>query len=114
VVGGIVIMNIMLVSVAERTQEIGVRRALGARRSAIQLQFLMEAVLLSAAGGLIGVVLGWMMGAAVKAFSPVPVSVGPALVIAALGVATLVGVASGLFPSIQASRLQPTDALRSE
>jgi putative ABC transport system permease protein len=114
VVGGIVIMNIMLVSVAERTQEIGVRRALGARRSAIQMQFLMEAVLLSAAGGMIGVAIGWGAAQAVQAFSPLPVSVRPSLVAAALAVATLVGVASGLFPSIQASRLQPTDALRSE
>ena len=114
VVGGIVIMNIMLVSVAERTQEIGVRRAVGARRSAIQMQFLTEAILLSTAGGLIGVLIGTAVAGLVEAFSPVPVAVRPSVVLASIGLATLVGVASGLFPSIQASRLQPTDALRSE
>lgn len=114
VVGGIVIMNIMLVSVAERTQEIGIRRALGARRSAIQLQFLLESILLAAMGGCIGVAIGWGIASLVQAFSPVPVAVRPAIVAASLAVATSVGVASGLFPSIRASRLQPTDALRSE
>jgi putative ABC transport system permease protein len=113
-VGGIVIMNIMLVSVAERTQEIGLRRALGARRSAIRLQFLTEAVLLSAAGGLIGLLIGWVVGMGVQQASPLPVSLKPSLVLVSLLVATLVGVASGIFPSIQASNLQPTEALRSE
>jgi putative ABC transport system permease protein len=114
VVGGIVIMNIMLVSVAERTQEIGVRRALGARRRTIQIQFLMEAVLMASAGGVIGVAIGALVARAVEALSPIPVSVRPPLVIASFLLATLVGVVSGVFPSIKASRLQPTEALRSE
>ncbi len=114
VVGGIVIMNIMLVSVAERTQEIGIRRALGARRRTIQMQFLMESVLLAAAGGLAGVLLGAAVARVVQALSPVPVAVNPSAVAASLLLATLVGAASGLFPSIRASRLQPTDALRAE
>ncbi len=113
-VGGIVIMNIMLVSVTERTREIGVRRALGARRRTIQIQFLMEAVLMAGAGGAVGVVLGTAVAKLVEALSPVPVSVTPPLVATALGLATLVGTASGVFPSIKASRLQPTEALRSE
>jgi putative ABC transport system permease protein len=114
VVGGIVIMNIMLVSVAERTQEIGVRRALGARRRTIQVQFLMEATLMAAAGGTIGVLLGSGVASLVRALSLVPVAVRPSLVAAALALATAVGVVSGVFPSMKASRLQPTEALRAE
>jgi len=114
IVGGIVIMNIMLVSVAERTQEIGVRRALGARRGTIRIQFMMEATLMAAAGGAIGVALGAGVAALVERFSPVPVAIRPQLIFQALLLATLVGVASGLFPSMKAARLQPTEALRSE
>jgi len=113
-VGGIVIMNIMLVSVAERTQEIGVRRALGAKRSTIQIQFLMEAVLMASAGGVIGVAVGALVARAVEALSPMPVTIPPALVVASIGLATLVGIVSGVFPSMKAARLQPTEALRSE
>ncbi|MBI3449014.1 MAG: ABC transporter permease [Acidobacteria bacterium] len=113
-VGGIVIMNIMLVSVAERTQEIGVRRALGAKRSTIQIQFLMEAVLMASAGGVIGVAVGALVARAVEALSPMPVSIPPALVVASIALATLVGIVSGVFPSMKAARLQPTEALRSE
>ncbi|HET9481628.1 MAG TPA: ABC transporter permease [Candidatus Polarisedimenticolia bacterium] len=114
VVGGIVIMNIMLVSVAERTHEIGIRRALGARARTIQMQFLMEAVVLAAAGGVIGVLLGTGIARLVESVSPIPVQVRLPLVATSLGLATLVGVASGLFPSIQASKLMPTEALRNE
>jgi len=113
-VGGIVIMNIMLVSVAERTQEIGVRRAVGARSRTIQIQFLMEAVIMAAAGGVIGVLIGAGVARLVEAVSPLPVAIRPQTVLAAIGLATLVGIASGVFPSIKASRLQPTEALRSE
>jgi putative ABC transport system permease protein len=114
VVGGIVIMNIMLVSVAERTQEIGVRRAMGARRRTIQIQFLMEAVLMAAGGGAIGVAAGAGVAQLVERLSPLPVAVRPSLVVASILLATLVGVVSGVFPSIKAARLQPVDALRSE
>jgi putative ABC transport system permease protein len=114
VVGGIVIMNIMLVSVAERTQEIGVRRAVGARRGTIQFQFMMEATFMAAIGGAIGVGLGAGVATLVRVLSPVPVAVDPSLAGAALLLATVVGVASGLFPSIKAARLQPTEALRGE
>jgi putative ABC transport system permease protein len=114
VVGGIVIMNIMLVSVAERTHEIGVRMALGARRGTIMLQFLLEASMMALAGGAVGVLVGMLIGEAIAAFSPLPVSIRPPLVMGALGIATAVGVVSGVVPSVKASRLSPVEALRQE
>jgi len=114
IVGGIVIMNIMLVSVAERTHEIGIRVSLGARRRDILLQFLLESALLSSAGGVIGIALGTALSALVGAFSPLPTLVQPSLVAVALALAAGVGVSFGLWPSWRASRLNPIDALRSE
>jgi putative ABC transport system permease protein len=114
VVGGVVIMNIMLISVAERTHEIGLRAAVGARRRDILLQFLLEAAILAAAGGLIGIAIGWGISATVAAVSPLPTLVRPMLIAVALGLATAVGVAAGLFPAWKASRLDPIDALRTE
>jgi len=114
IVGGIVIMNIMLVSVAERTHEIGVRMALGARRSTIRLQFLLEAALMALAGGAIGVAIGAAIGEAISAFSPLPVAITGNVVLGSLGLATAVGVVSGVVPSIKASNLSPVDALRQE
>jgi len=114
VVGGVVIMNIMLISVAERTHEIGLRAAVGARRRDILLQFLFEAAILAAAGGLVGVAIGAGISATVAAVSPLPTLVRPTVVAVALGLATAVGVAAGLFPAWKASRLDPIDALRSE
>jgi putative ABC transport system permease protein len=114
VVGGIVIMNIMLVSVAERTREIGVRASVGARRRDILQQFLLEAAILAACGGAIGVALGSGVAAAVSAWSPFPTLVRPSLVAVALGLATGVGIVFGLWPAWKASRLDPIEALRSE
>lgn len=114
VVGGIVIMNIMLVSVTERTREIGVRKALGAPRRAILLQFLIEAVLLTAAGGLIGVLLGAGVSGLVKALSPLPTYVSMWSVMLGLGFSAVVGVFFGLYPAMRASRLDPVDSLRYE
>ena len=114
VVGGIVIMNIMLVSVAERTHEIGVRMALGARRGTIRLQFMLEAAMMALAGGAVGVGIGAAIGTSLNRLTPIPVSVTPDIVAGALGIATAVGVASGVFPSIRASRLSPVEALRQE
>ena len=114
VVGGIVIMNIMLVSVAERTHEIGVRMALGARRGTIRLQFLLEAAMMALAGGAVGVAIGAMIGGAIGAFSPLPVAVTARTVVGALVIATSVGIISGVVPSIKASRLSPVEALRQE
>jgi putative ABC transport system permease protein len=113
-VGGIVIMNIMLVSVAERTREIGIRRALGARRSAIRWQFLSEAILLSFTGGVAGVLLGYAVSAAIPRFAPVPTQVPPELVAAGLTVAILTGVTAGFLPARKAALLPPLEALRRE
>jgi len=113
-VGGIGIMNIMLVSVTERTREIGIRRAIGARRSDILMQFLVESAFLALAGGVLGVALG--MGAAVliTQFARWPTLIQPGAVALAFGFASLVGVFFGFYPARRASRLDPVDALRYE
>jgi putative ABC transport system permease protein len=113
-VGGIGIMNIMLVSVTERTREIGIRMALGARRHDILWQFLLEALVLSTAGGVLGILLGLGGAQAVARFSELPVSVTPGSVIIASLFAGLVGVFFGLHPARKASRLRPIEALRYE
>jgi len=114
VVGGIVIMNIMLASVTERTREIGVRKALGARRRHIIMQFLVESSLLSASGGAIGVVAALAIAALVRAISPVPISTPFFVVLIALVLSTAVGLFFGIYPAMRASRLNPIDALRVE
>ena len=113
IVGGIVIMNIMLVSVTERTKEIGIRKSLGARKMDILKQFLLESVTLAAIGGAIGVFLAWMVGKVVTAvFFQTYLSI---LAISfAIGVSGLVGVLSGIFPAWKAARLDPIEALRVE
>ena len=113
VVGGIVIMNIMLVSVTERTKEIGIRKSLGARRSDILRQFLIEAVTLSAIGGSVGVFIAWVAGRILTAvFFPTYLSI--VAVVVAVGVSGLIGVLSGLLPASKASKLDPIDALRAD
>ncbi|MFN0121263.1 MAG: ABC transporter permease [Blastocatellia bacterium] len=113
VVGGIVIMNIMLVSVTERTREIGIRKALGARRNDILKQFLVEAVMLSALGGAVGVFLAWVIGQALTKFV-FRTSLSTAAVIVAVAVSAVVGILSGLLPARKAALLDPIVALRSE
>lgn len=113
-VGGIVIMNIMLVSVVERTREIGVRRAIGATRKNIRRQFLAEAILLSLGGGIAGVLLGMAIAKAISTFSPMPTLVRPELIIAGLLISVVTGVLAGVFPAIRASKLPPVEALRYE
>jgi putative ABC transport system permease protein len=113
VVGGIVIMNIMLVSVTERTKEIGIRKSLGARRSDILRQFLIEAVTLSAIGGSVGVLIAWLAGRILTAvFFPTYLSI--TAVVVAVSVSGLVGVLSGILPARKAATLDPIEALRAE
>ncbi len=112
VVGAIVIANIMFVSVVERTKEIGVRRALGARRRDIRWQFLLEAALLSAVGGAIGVALGSLIALAVNQVFPAQVKFS--FIVIGIGVATVTGLLAGWIPSAQASKLPPVEALRYE
>jgi putative ABC transport system permease protein len=114
VVGGIGIMNIMLVSVRERTREIGIRKAIGARGSDILLQFLIEALVLSLLGGLIGIVLGVAASAVIAAIAGWGFSFSPITVVVAVGFSLVVGVVFGVWPARQAARLDPITALRYE
>jgi putative ABC transport system permease protein len=113
-VGGVAIANTMFASIVERTHEIGVRKAVGARRRDIRRQFLLEAVLLAVLGGLLGVAIGWGVAALVTIFSPFPAVVRPSLVGTAMLVAALTGVVAGWLPAARVSRLDPVVALREE
>jgi len=114
VVGAVVIMNIMLVSVTERTREIGLRKSLGARRRDILLQFLIESGTLSAVGGLIGILLGMGLAAVIAAVSPLPAQVAPWSVGLAIVLGVGVGLLAGVYPATRAARLDPIVALRQE
>jgi putative ABC transport system permease protein len=114
VVGGIVIMNIMLMVVTERTREIGLRKALGARRSDIMAQMLTESVLLSTSGGVAGTIFGALIATAVSSFTPIPAAVEPWAVALGIGITALVGLVFGLSPAMRAAYLDPIEALRRE
>jgi putative ABC transport system permease protein len=114
VVGGIVIMNIMLMAVSERTREIGIRKALGARRRDILAQFVVEAATLSAAGAVLGIGLGLVLAFVVKAVTPLPAAVAPWSVGVGVLLGVSVGIAAGVYPASRASRLDPIIALRAE
>jgi putative ABC transport system permease protein len=114
VVGGIVIMNIMLMAVSERTREIGIRKALGARRRDILAQFVVEAATLSSAGAALGIGTGLVLAFAVKALSPLPAAVAPWSIVVAVVLGVVVGIAAGVYPASRASRLDPIVALRAE
>jgi putative ABC transport system permease protein len=114
VVGGIVIMNIMLMVVTERTREIGLRKALGARRSDITAQILTESVVLSMFGGVIGTLLGSAIAKTIAAFTPIPASVEVWSVGLGIGITAVVGLFFGLYPALRAARLDPIEALRRE
>jgi ABC-type antimicrobial peptide transport system permease subunit len=107
-------MNIMLVSVTERTKEIGIRKAVGARRKDILTQFLIEAVTVSAVGGAIGVLAGFGLAYIISALIGFPLMVSVASVMLGVGVSSIVGVISGLWPAWRAARLHPIEALRAE
>lgn len=113
-VGGIGIMNIMLVSVTERTREIGIRLAIGALEREVLLQFLVEAIVLSSLGGIIGVVLGISVGVGISLFFDLPLVFNTSMILIAFFFSTLVGVVFGYFPARKAARLNPIDALRYE
>jgi putative ABC transport system permease protein len=114
VVGGIVIMNIMLMVVSERTREIGLRKALGARRRDIVYQILTESVTLSTFGGVVGTVLGFTLALVISKVSPLPAAVQLWSVAIGIGITSVVGLFFGLYPAIRASKLDPIEALRRE
>jgi putative ABC transport system permease protein len=114
VVGGIVIMNIMLMSVNERTHEIGIRKAVGARERDIRRQFLAEAVALSTFGGILGVIAGWSLARIIAMASPLPARVTPWSVGVAIALGAGVGVLFGVYPAARAARLDPVSAMRAE
>jgi putative ABC transport system permease protein len=113
-VGGIGIMNIMLATVLERTREIGIRRAVGARRSDIRSQFVIESFAISAIGGAAGIVVGILLARAVASYAEWPTVITPWSLLLSTGVSLAVGLASGIFPATQAASLDPIEALRHE
>ena len=113
-VGGIGIMNMMLTTVTERTKEIGLRKAIGAKRSAISMQFLAEAIMLTFIGGFIGIVLGWLISFIVTSTGIIATQVTLSSVLLAFGVSTLIGIIFGYYPAHRAAMLNPIDALRYE
>jgi putative ABC transport system permease protein len=113
-VGGIGIMNVMLATVTERTREIGIRRALGAKRRHIVTQFLVETVVLSVGGGLLGVGFGFVAPLAIEHFAKMPTIVTPAAPVAAFLISAGVGVVFGLYPAWRAANMDPVEALRHE
>ncbi len=114
VVGGIVIMNIMLAAVTERTHEIGIRKSLGARRTDILNQFLVESATLAATGGLIGVIIAWAIAAIIRNAASVPMALPVTAVLIGVGLSAVVGLFFGIYPARQAAKLDPIEALRSE
>jgi putative ABC transport system permease protein len=114
VVGGIVIMNIMLMAVAERTREIGIRKSLGARRRDILAQFLVEAATLSTTGAMLGILAGLVLARLVQAVSPLPMGVSPVSIVIGILLGVGVGVVAGVYPASRAAKLDPVAALRYE
>ncbi len=114
VVGGVVIMNIMLAVVTERTHEIGIRKSVGARNRDILNQFLVESSMLSGMGGLIGVTAAWVVAVLVRSLTPVPMAVPVTAVIVGVALSATVGLFFGIYPAQRASKLDPIEALRAE
>ena len=114
VVGGVVIMNIMLAVVTERTREIGIRKSVGARRRDILNQFLVESSMLAGSGGFIGVMIAWVIAILVRSFTPVPMRLPVTSVLVGVGLSVIVGLFFGIYPAQRAAKLDPIEALRAE
>ena len=114
VIGGVVIMNVMLASVTERTREIGIRKSLGAKKRDILLQFMVESTVMAMVGGAIGVLVAWIIAVVVRSMTPVPMAVPITAVILAIGISSAVGMFFGVYPARKAARLDPIEALRFE
>jgi putative ABC transport system permease protein len=114
IVGGVGVVAIMMISVTERTREIGVRKALGATRLTILWQFLIEAVTLTGFGAVVGLAGGWVIATLIRVATPVAASIPPGAVVAALLASAVTGVVFGMLPALRASRLDPVEALRHE
>lgn len=114
VIGGVVIMNVMLASVTERTREIGIRKSLGAKRRDILLQFLVESTVMALVGGAIGVFIAWILAVLVRNTTPVPMAVPLSAILLSIGISSAVGVFFGVYPARKAARLDPIEALRFE
>ena len=114
IVGGVGVVAIMMISVTERTREIGVRKALGATGRVILWQFLVEAVTLTAIGAIAGLVFGWLVSTVIRSATPIEASVPPGAIVAALLASCLTGILFGMLPATKAARLDPVEALRYE
>jgi putative ABC transport system permease protein len=114
IVGGVGVVAIMMISVTERTREIGVRKALGATRGVILWQFLVEAATLTAIGAMVGLIVGWLVSLIIRSATPLQASIPPGAILASLVASCLTGILFGLFPASRAARLDPIDALRYE
>ena len=114
VIGGVVIMNVMLASVTERTREIGIRKSLGARRGDVLMQFMVESTVMALMGGAIGVLIAWILAVIVRNTTPVPMAVPVSAVVLAVVISSAVGVFFGVYPAQKAARLDPIEALRYE
>jgi len=114
VIGGVVIMNVMLASVTERTREIGIRKSLGAKKRDILLQFLVESTVMALVGGAMGVAIAWLLAVVVRNTTPVPMTVPIMAVVLAIGISSAVGMFFGVYPARKAARLDPIEALRFE
>jgi putative ABC transport system permease protein len=114
IVGGVGVVAIMMISVTERTREIGVRKALGATKATILWQFLVEAATLTGIGGAIGLFVGWLGALGIRSFTPIQASIPPMAVVVALGASAVTGILFGMLPASRAARLDPVEALRYE